>query len=263
MVTKHDVFHMMENFGIHHNDKVTVHSSLRKVGEIEGGADGLLDAMIEYLDKGLLIIPTHTWNSIGATRCYNVNETIPCVGVLSRIAAFRNDGIRSLHPSHSVAVFGKGAEEFIRGEEKCSSPTPKNSCLSRLYEENGKILLLGVGLESCTFLHSVDERFNIPNRLSENSFAIKIIDYDGNEILLPDFRGFHTPGVPEGCSEHFGNYEKALLYCGAMTKSSLGNAHVFCLNARKTADIVKMLWDKADYDLCSDDREIPEAYYKE
>ncbi|MBQ3573215.1 MAG: AAC(3) family N-acetyltransferase [Clostridia bacterium] len=253
---------MMEGFRIRRNDKVTVHSSLRKIGEIEGGADGLLNAMIEYLDGGLLIIPTHTWDSIGATRYYNVKETKPCVGILSQIAAFRKDGVRSLHPSHSVAVFGKGADEFIRGEETCNTPTPKNSCLGRLYEENGKILLLGVGLESCTFLHSVDERFNIPNRLSRDSIPVKVVDYDGNEIVIPDFHWFYTQSVPEGCSEHFGNYEKALLYCGAMSESSLGNAKCFCLDARKTADTVKMLWDKADYDLCSKDREIPEFYYK-
>ena len=41
MVTKHDVFTLLESFGIRHDDVVTMHSSLREVGAIDGGADGL------------------------------------------------------------------------------------------------------------------------------------------------------------------------------------------------------------------------------
>ena len=259
MVTKQDIFQMLKSFGIRRDDKVTVHSSLRKVGEIDGGAEGLLNALIEYLHSGLLIIPTHTWDKVGY---YDVCETVPCVGILSQIAAFRSDGIRSLHPTHSVAVFGKGAEEFVKGEEKCTSPTPPECCLSRLYEENGKILLIGVDQRSNTFLHAAEELLNVPNRLTEKSRLITIIDYHGNEIQSAPFHGFHTPNVPEGCSEHFDNYEKPLIYCKAVTIGTLGNAQVFCCDARKTVNTLKMLWEKADYDLCSETRDIPEAYYK-
>ena len=61
MVTKHDVFNLLESLSIRRDDVVTMHCSLREVGAIEGGADGLIDALKEYLCEGLLLIPTHTW----------------------------------------------------------------------------------------------------------------------------------------------------------------------------------------------------------
>ena len=143
MLTKHDVFKLLESFGIRHDDVVTMHSSLREVGPIEGGADGLLDALKEYLCDGLLLIPTHTWAVVNAANPhFDVRETVPNIGTLSRVAAFRKDAIRSLHPTHSVAVYGNGAEEYIKGEENCTTPCPPNGCWGRLKDINAKILLI-------------------------------------------------------------------------------------------------------------------------
>ncbi len=261
MVTKQDIFRMLESFGITHSDKVTVHSSLRAVGPIENGADGLLDALCEYLVDGLLLIPTHTWAGFTERLSFDVRTEKPCLGILSTVAAFRADAKRSLHPTHSVAAFGKMATEYIRGEERCATPTPVHSCLSRLYEENGKILLLGVGMESNTYLHAVEERIGVPNRIWDQRFIVKLTDEQGNTMDSLPYTGFFTKGVPEGASEHFGNYEKPLIACGAAAYGALGNAKVICCDAHKTVEVLDVLWKHASYDLCSCDREIPDSYY--
>ena len=261
MVTKQDVFRMLESFGIRRDAKVTVHSSLRAVGPIENGADGLIDAFCEYLEDGLLLIPTHTWQGFTQRLSFDVRTEKPCLGALSTVAAFRPDAKRSLHPTHSVAAFGKHAAEFIRGEEQCTTPTPVCSCLSRLYEENGKILLLGVGMDSNTYLHAVEERIGVPNRIWDQRFVVKLTDANGNTFNSPPYTGFYTQGVPEGASEHFGNYEKPLVKCGAASYGTLGDAKVVCCDARKTVEVLELLWKNADYDLCSCEREIPCSYY--
>ena len=51
-------------------------------------------------------------------------------------------------------AFGKEAESFVKGEEKCASPAPVGSCISRLCEEGGKVLLIGVGHEINRFTYS-------------------------------------------------------------------------------------------------------------
>ena len=56
MLTRNDVFKLLESFGIRRDDVVTMHSSLREIGPIEGGADGLIDALKDYLCDGLLLI---------------------------------------------------------------------------------------------------------------------------------------------------------------------------------------------------------------
>ena len=66
MITKNEILKQLECFSYVRGKVVTVHTSLKAVGTIEGGGDTLLDALIEYFtaDGGLLCIPTHTWDRI-------------------------------------------------------------------------------------------------------------------------------------------------------------------------------------------------------
>lgn len=263
MVTKNDIFTFLTSCGIKHDDKVTIHCSLRAIGEIENGADGLIDAFCDYLSDGLFIVPTHTWNNVTkAHPFYDVRSTVPCIGTLAKVAAFRSDAIRSLHPTHSVAVFGKNAADFVKGEEKSATPAPVGGCLSHLYEENGKILLVGVGHERNTYLHAVDERLQIPNRLDEETFEITIRDGNGNLLQSPPFHRHFTPGIDIGISEYYPNYKEAFEYTGAVSYVKLGNAVVYCCDARKMTDTVQKIWEKADKDLFTMHAPVPPEYYR-
>jgi len=262
MVTKQDIYNLLDEFGIKHNDKITMHISLKAVGEIDGGADSLIDAFCTYLYDGLFIVPTHTWANVTKENpYYDVKKTTPCIGTLPTIAAFRPDAKRSLHPTHSIAVFGKNAENYIKGEEKWDTPAPVGSALSRLYEEDGKILLVGVGHEKNTYLHAVDERFNIPNRINPESFIITITDVNGNQFQTPPFHSHYTEGILGGCSDYYPNYKKAFDTLGGVTYGKLGNALVYCCDVRKITDIAETIWKNAEYDICVATKEIPETYY--
>lgn len=262
MLTKNDIHTFLKENGIKHNDKVAVHASLRSVGEIENGADGLIDGICGYLTEGLLIIPTHTWDEVGRDHpYYDVRTSVPCIGTLAKVAAFRKDGVRSLHPTHSVTAFGKGAAEYVKGEEKCASPAPVGSALSKLYEEQGKILLIGVGHERNTYLHSVDERLHISDRLKADGFVITIKDYEGNEIQSPPFHTHFTAAADTCVSEYYPNYKAAFDYTGAVTYAKLGNALVYICDAVKMTDTVIKLWNRTDHDLCIKSEPVPEEYY--
>ncbi len=264
MITKGDVFNLLKNLGLRHDDKITIHCSLRAIGQIENGADGLIDAFCEYLYDGLFIVPTHTWSVVTKDNpFYDVNKTEPCIGTLPKVAAFRKDGIRSLHPTHSVTAFGKIAKEFVCGEEKSATPAPVGCCLSRLYEENGKILLIGVGLERNTYIHAVEERINIPDRLSKDTFEITIKDHNRNLIKSPPFRPHCVlEGPHKSISEYYPNYKKAFEYAKAIKYSILGNALVYCCDARKITHVMQSIWEKSKQDLCFSLTPIPEKYYK-
>ena len=47
MLNKDDLFGFLKEAGIKHDDKLTIHCSLRSIGKIDKGADGLIDAFIE------------------------------------------------------------------------------------------------------------------------------------------------------------------------------------------------------------------------
>ncbi len=264
MITKNDIIQFLESNNIRHDDTVLIHTSLKAIGGLEGGADMLIDAFCEYLYDGLFIIPTHTWdNVVPGSPYYDVKTTMPCIGTLPCVAVKREDGVRSLHPTHSVMAFGKRAKEYVTGEETAATPAPIGGCWSRLYKERAKILLIGVGHDKNTYFHAVDEMLDTPNRLKESTFTITIRDEEGKICTTPPFHAHFTEGLSGGCSEFYPNYKKPLEELGAVTYSKLGDAVVYNCDAVKCTDIIRVLWEKTDHDLCIKDEEIPEVYYQD
>ncbi|MBQ4323265.1 MAG: AAC(3) family N-acetyltransferase [Clostridia bacterium] len=256
MLTREDIHQFLRHIGVRADSTVLVHTSMRSLGPVEGGCDGLIDDFTSYLTDGLFLVPTHTWANVNRSNpLYDVKTTVPCIGALPTVAAFRKDGIRSLHPTHSVAAFGKKAKEFVVGEETSQTPCPKGGVWVRLCAENTVILLLGVGLNRNTYIHAVDEILDLPDRLGE-PYTVTVVDYDGKR-MEHSFRPHHNAG-----SEYFENYRKPLEYFGALRQVSLGNASVGVCDPQKTAKMLRLLWGRAEYNLCEDFREIPENYYK-
>lgn len=107
----------------------------------------------------------------------------------------------------------------------------------------------------------MDERLHIPNRLNRDGYVITIRDETGRLIQSPPFHGHHTDGIEYCCNDFYPNYKDALDYHGAVTYLQLGNAKVYCCDARKMTDVVRMLWEKTDHDLCVADEKIPTEYY--
>ena len=256
MVTREEIHRFLAENGIGRDATVLVHTSMRALGGVEGGCDGLIDAFTSYLTEGLFLVPTHTWANVGAENpVYRVKETAPCIGALPTVAAFRSDGVRSLHPTHSVAAFGKRAAEFVRSEERAQSPCPPNGAWARLCDEDAVVLLLGVGLDRCTYIHAVDEMLDLPGRLAP-PIPLTVVDGEGREYAL-SFQKHGRTG-----SGFFENYRKPLEYFGALKNASLGNARVGVFLVKPATDIIKALWKKAEYNLCEGAREIPEEYYR-
>ena len=175
--TKEQLIQQLQDMGIKRTDNLLVHSSMKSLGAVQGGADTVLDALMEAVPEGLLILPTHTWKQMSEE--YNIfdPETEPvCVGILPELFRKRPGVLRSLHPTHSVAVYGKGAAEYIRGEENRTTPCPPNGCWGKLKDSKAKILLLGVTHTRNTYIHSIEESFEIPERFTDKPtrFLVKM-----------------------------------------------------------------------------------------
>lgn len=260
MITGAQIKAQLQAMGIHPGDTVMLHTSLRSVGSIEAGADGFIDAFREYLSDGLLLIPTHTWANVNQEQpLYDVRSTVPCIGTLPRIAALRKDGIRSLHPTHSIWASGKGAAEFLSGEELAQTPAPPWGAWARLADVGAKILLIGVGHNRNTFIHAVDELAGVPNRLHPEGFRVTIRDHRGAEITHPFYSHYCT--LTNDVSAQYPNFEKAFTALGVQTFGKLGNAEVRIVDATKCRDVVLRVYSRADRDVCVEALEIPESWY--
>lgn len=235
--------------GIASTDTVLIHTSMRAIGTVQGGADGVIDAFCEVLKDGLFLVPTHTWANVDREHpVYDVRTTPPCIGALPTVAAFRADGFRSLHPTHSMWGHGKDAEEFLRGEEKAGSPGPVGFAWERLARRNARILLIGVGNNRNTFIHAVDEIADIPNRLHPEPFDVTIYDHRG-DIHHCDFRGHHCTQTTD-VSAQFVNFDRAFDELGVWKEGKLGNAKVMVVDSVKCRDTVLKIYSRATEDLC-------------
>ena len=236
---------------------IHVHSSLKAVGEVEGRGEALLAGLIDFFtqDGGMISFPTHTWR----TNILDLRKTDTCMGVLSKLALQRPDGIRSLNPTHSMVIFGDRAAEYAKRDDNVTSSVPPDGCYGQLYDEDGYVLLMGVGQEKNTYVHAVEEELGIPDRITEELYDATLIDTDGNVFVKPMHFVFEEYG---DFSHHFGKLEKAFRYHNCIEDGTIGNAKVQLCSTRKMREVLELIHRRSDYvEIFLDDEPLPEEWY--
>lgn len=148
-----------------------VHSSLRSLGRVEGGADAVVDG---FLAAGCtLLVPTFTPHRVRAPsgRRYQRNATDydaapgddwieepytpetnvvgPSMGAIPRAVVRRPGRHRGAHPQNSFSALGPLASELTSGQEPLRPYAPFEELIAR----GGAVLLAGVGLDRMTLIH--------------------------------------------------------------------------------------------------------------
>jgi aminoglycoside 3-N-acetyltransferase len=135
-----------------------VHSAFRGLSHQGYRAEDFLDAMLTRLGGRTLLMPTMTWRIVTpAHPVFDAATTPSHTGVLTEIFRTQHAQARSLHPTHSVAGHGPDAAWLLDGHHLGDTPCPAESPYGRMRQRDSWILLLGVGLESCTAIHHVEE----------------------------------------------------------------------------------------------------------
>lgn len=243
-----------------------VHTSMRAVGPVEGGAEGLLDLLIEQFtrDGGLLCIPAHTWHHLdnGQQPTLDMNSDDTCLGAFSAAAIRDRRGIRTENPTHSMVVFGDRvrALSFIKDEPFVTTPTAPESCYGKLYTMGGQVLLIGVAHNRNTYLHAVDELLKTPNRMDTKAIATTVRNKTGEErcrlLTL-----YHTD-YSEDISWRFPKYETAFRYHGCITDGFIGNAPVQLCDAVKMKQTVALIYANSNgTDPLQGEQPIPQIWY--
>ncbi len=241
MLSKEEILKNLSKYNTR-GKPVTIHCSLKAIGEIEGGAETLLSALKESFanDGGLLVIPTHTWDD----RTLDLRNPRTCIGVLPTIAVGQKDAVRSHHPSHSVTVFGdrQKALDFVKNDGATDTPTSPFGCYGKLYDEDGYVFLIGVGQEKNTFIHCVEEMMEYPRYLKEKVSA-KFIDENGRETKRSIY-WFDETKIAD-VSEYFGKFEAAFDYYKCIEYSNLGNAKTQMIKARDIKRVIENIYKNA------------------
>lgn len=265
MFSKEQLFTQLRAMGAPQDALVIMHSSFRTVGEVEGGAEGFLDALIEYFTAkgGLFLVAAHTWNNLGKDKItLDLQNPESNTGVLSVLAAKHKEGVRSENPCHSVVVFGDRAraEALVQNEKNIETPIAPDSVYGELYRQGGYVLLVGVSQAKNTYLHTVDEILNIPDRMEDVLTPTTVRRLDG-EIVTHPLRLFKC-STTDDISERFPKYDTAFRYHRAVTDGFLGYAPVQLCDAVKMKEVVELIFSNCgEKDPLGDERPIPPKWY--
>lgn len=263
--TKNDILAQLEKMGAPKDKAVLMHSSLRLIGKVEGGAQTLLDAMIEYFtsEGGLFCVPTHTWGNLKKEIVLDMNDPATCLGAFSNFAAADPRGIRSQNPTHSMVVFGDRAKalEFIKDDANVSAGADACSCYGKLYETGGYVLLVGVAHNRNTYIHYAEESLGFPDRLSDEPREVKVKLASG-ELVTKKIKT-HKCSFCSDVSARFPKYETAFRYYRAITDGFIGNAPTQLCDARIMKDVVKKIYENGEFadPLAYEYQISPKLYY--
>jgi len=154
----------LHSLGVHRDGVLMVHSSLRSLGVVPGGAEAVITGLLNVLgNDGTLLMPALSYEHVTPEHSqFDVNKTPSNVGALPEFFRLRSDTQRSVHPTHSVCAVGSLASQLFEHHIEDTTPCGSNSPFHLLPEYDGQILMLGCGLEPNTSMHAIEELIEPP-----------------------------------------------------------------------------------------------------
>jgi aminoglycoside 3-N-acetyltransferase len=195
-VTQERIANDLAALGITPGMAVIVHSSLSRIGWVAGGAVAVIRALQAAVRSyGTLIMPAHSgdlsdpelWENPPVPREWwqPIRDHTPAfdpevtptrgVGVIAELFRTFPDVVRSSHPHVSFSGWGEQAVEIL-GDHALEDSLGESSPLSRLYEADGQVLLLGAWFDSNTSFHLAEYRADDPTRERVTLGAPVVVD---------------------------------------------------------------------------------------
>ncbi len=240
-----DITRGLRELGLTAGDNLIVHSSMRHLGPVEGGTDTVIDAILEVIGiKGNLMLPTFNYVHPVPSPYYDPRETPGRTGILPEVGRRRREAVRSLHPTHSVAVIGPDAGRLTAGH-LAQRVFGVGSPVDLLAREGGKVLLLGVGQTSNSTIHVAEEHAGLPKGPWPAGLpVVKIRRPDGTFLS-------HQLDTSCSCSASFEGAEWALRAHGEIRDARIGGVCRLMLGRDIIRRVGEMIREKPDILLCT------------
>jgi aminoglycoside N3'-acetyltransferase len=222
-VTKEDIKKGLEEVGLGRGDIVVVHSSLSAFGYVKGGADTVIDALLEVVgEEGTVVMPT--FHNGKLYRPPKDPMTTPSeLGLISNVFCHRKGVIRGI--DCNFAAKGPKAQEIVN-YAPLPPGRPKNNPLYKIAELGGYILLLGVGQSRNSTLHvaqalAIEEIDGIAIDIYESGGGYEFLPFD-NKIL-----------------------DDPLIERGKMRIVTIGEAEVRLIESRGLFQVIRELYQES------------------
>jgi aminoglycoside 3-N-acetyltransferase len=174
-------------------------------GAFENGPDTVIEALRGVVgEDGLIAMPAYSLTGpaiehLAADPLFDPLTTPSRMGAISEGFRLSPGTFRSIHPTHSTAVRGRGAEEVVAGHETASTPFGEGTPFPRIVERDALQLFFGCGTGAMTMYHSF-ECTRVPpfplDVFANRRFNARCLDRDGNEITVETL--VHNPVLHPG-----------------------------------------------------------------
>lgn len=137
---------------------LVVHSAFAGLSRQGFQAEAVIEALLDHVGDGGLFMPTMTWRTVTPEAPHWDEMRTPShTGVMTEIFRTRYATARSIHPTHSVAGYGKDAALILSRHQVGDTPVSETSPYALMQNYDTHILMVGVGLECCTAIHMPEE----------------------------------------------------------------------------------------------------------
>lgn len=262
-VTKDQIINAVRAAGIEPGDVIMVHSSLKSFGHVAGGAETVVDALIDAVGpEGTVVVPTLTATyaqSKGGSSglAWNRDKTPSRVGLVTETLRRRPEARRSEHPTHSVAAIGDAAEEIVSGHWPASTFNIEGP-YGKYVKAGAKIVFLGVFPTCNTTLHAVEDWLDLPY-MAEATALIEKADGSTEEVKATK--------APLGHRDFYskaGRIHSMLEAAGVVKHGNLNGTEIRVMPARSVVGLTLakelelpgvLLCERLDCDFCMKGRE--------
>lgn len=209
---------------------MVVHSALRAVGPIEGGAETVIRVLFDLLGaNGTLLFPNlnipHEFTAANPPRFDLQRDPIrERLGILPQV--FKESHARefSRHPTHAMMGTGPHCAALFAGHESAGLPCGPGTPWWHLGENGGDILLLGATQQNNTSIHGSEE--------VHANYQLSAEPIDG--VVIDRGVEFHVRSRLHrwGNASDFGRMNPWLERAGGLRRGRVGHAECLLVNAK-------------------------------
>jgi aminoglycoside N3'-acetyltransferase len=181
----------LARLGIAHGDTLFVHSSLKSLGYVEGGAAAVIGALQDAVGPhGTLLLPTYylPGGTVRATcdmkdYVFDPRRHGTHMGRLPEAFLASGNIHRSLHPTHSVSAWGRHAAALTEAHHRAPSIFGMDSPWQRFIGcERAKVLGLGISMGPVTYYHALEDAMG-------DAFPVPVWEGDTKLLACLDHAG--------------------------------------------------------------------------
>ncbi len=245
-ITKSILIEDLKTLGLKDSQAVMLHASVKAIGWIVGGPDIVLQSIFEIIGNNGTLVMAISWednpyeiSSWSEERQKAYLQECPAYdpkkshadrkerGILAEYLRTWQGAYRSRHP-FSYATVGKHAEWLIKDETLNYSNGPE-SCLAKLCQLKGKILMIGTSFGCLTLLHHAEYLANVPNKKIDRYKMPLLID--GKKVWV-DFEDYNTnDGIVDWPTDYFKEVANEFLMTRNITCKKVGLADSYLFDA--------------------------------